>query len=263
MPVYRLSRDGIIAAGLLLAMVIASGWSAAARGAETMRILAAGAAQGAVLELAPGIAAASQARIDTVFDTVGALRDRVLAGEPADLVVLSEAGMAALEKAGRIAGGTAVDLGSISVALAVRKGARVPDMTSPDALRQTLLAAGSIAHADPARGATAGAHFARVLEQLGIAAQVEARVTVLAFGGDVIEGVAQGRFEIGVSQSSEIVAHPGVTLAGPLPGPYGHRTRYLAASPVAAGTGAAPVLALLQTPAARSVFARFGFEAGR
>ena len=102
----------------------------------------------------------------------------------------------------------------------MRKGAPVPDVTSsPEALKRTLLAAKSIAHADPARGATAGAHFARVLQQLAVADALAPRVTVLGFGGDVVEGVAQGRFEIGVSQSSEIMAHAGVTLAGSLPPP--------------------------------------------
>ena len=71
--------------------------------------------------------------------------------------------------------------------------------------------------------------------------QIGARVTVLPFGGDVIEEVARGRFEIGVSQSSEIVAHPGVTLVGRLPAPYVHRTRYLAAKLI--GAGAAPTRA--------------------
>jgi len=224
--------------------------------------LAAGAAQGAVLRLEPAIAATSRSKLDAVFDTVGALRDRVLGGDSADLVILSQAGLAALEKAGKIVG-PAVDLGSISVALAVRKGAPVPDVASPDALKQALLSAGSIAHADPARGATAGAHFAHVLEQLGIAKDVGARVTVLPFGGDVIEEVARGRFEIGVSQSSEIVAHPGVTLVGRLPAPHDRRTRYLAAKLVGAGARADAVLAVLQTTAARSVFAEFGFEADR
>ena len=121
---------------------------------EAVRVFAAGAAQGAVLRLGPAIEAASQTKLDAVFDTVGALRDRVLRGDAADVVIVSEAGLAALEKAGRITG-PAIDVGSISVALAVRKGARVPDVASPDALKQALLSAGSIAHADPARGATA------------------------------------------------------------------------------------------------------------
>jgi molybdate transport system substrate-binding protein len=245
-------------------MFAASGcWSVEGRAAETVRVLAAGAAQGAIVRLEPAIAEASTAKLDAVFDTVGALRDRVLAGDAADVVILSEAGMAALEKAGKIAAGSAVDLGRISVALAVRKGARVPDVGSPDALKLALLSASSIAHADPARGATAGAHFARVLEQLGIAEQVKARVTVLPFGGDVIAEVARGRFEIGVSQSSEIVAHPGVALAGRLPAPYSHSTRYQAAKPAGAGARADAVLSFLQTAPARSAFADIGFEAGK
>ena len=262
MPRRRPIFGWVRSAGFLLTVVVACGWPIQCLAAETVRILAAGAVQGAILRLEPAIAAAGTAKFDAVFDTVGALRDRALGGDAADIVILSEAGLAALEKAGKIAG-PAIDLGSISVALAARKGARVPDVGSPDALRQALLSAGSIAHADPARGATAGAHFAHVLEQLGIAGEVSARVTVLPFGGDVIEEVARGRFEIGVSQSSEIVSHPGVALVGRLPAPYDRRTRYLAAKLVGAGARADAVLAVLQTAAARSVFAEFGFEADR
>jgi len=262
MPANRLPSNGAFATSLLLTLAVSGGWPMEARAAETNRILAAGAVQGAVLRLEPAIAVASTAKFDAVFDTVGALRDRVLGGDAGDIVILSEAGLAALEKAGKIAG-PAIDLGSISVALAARKGARVPDVGSPDALRQALLSAGSIAYADPARGATAGAHFEHVLEQLGIAKDVGARVTVLPFGGDAIEEVARGRFEIGVSQSSEIVAHPGVTMVGRLPAPHDRRTRYLAAKLVGGGARADAVLAVLQTAAARSVFAEFGFEADR
>jgi molybdate transport system substrate-binding protein len=263
MPAFRLPSNRVFAASLVLSLAASCGWPVGARATETVRILAAGAVQGAVLRLEPAIAAAGTAKLDAVFDTVGALRDRVLSGDAPDVIILSEAGMIALERAGKIAGGSAVDLGRISVALAVRKGAQAPDVASPDALKQALLSASSLAHADPARGATAGAHFARVLEQLGIAEQIKARVTVLPFGGDVIAEVARGRFEIGVSQSSEIVAHPGVTLAGRLPAPYGHSTRYVAAKPVGAGPRADSVLAILQTPAARSTFAAFGFETDR
>ena len=259
MPGYRQPSDWVIVAGFFLAAV-GCGLIVEARAAETVRLFSAGAAQGAILRLEPAIAAASSSKLDAAFDTVGALRDRVLRGEAADVVILSEAGILALQKAGRIAGDPAVDLGRISVALAVRRGAQVPDITSPDALKQALLSASSIAHADPARGATAGAHFARVLEQLGIAGAVKARVSVLPFGGDVIADVARGRFEIGVSQSSEIMAHPGVMLAGRLPAPYDHRTRYLAAKPVGATDRGDSVLALLRTPAARAVFAELGFE---
>jgi len=246
---------------LVIAAATALSVAASATRADTVRIYAAGAAQGVVLRLEPEFAQVSGHRLDTVFDTVGALRQRVLAGETPDVVILSGAGMAALEQAGRIDAGSAADLGSIFVALAVRKGAAVPDVaSSPDALKRALLAAASIAHADPARGATAGTHFASVLQRLGLATELGARVTVLPFGGDVIEGVAQGRFEIGVSQSSEIIAHPGVTLAGGLPPPYQHRTRYLAAKVAGAGAGAEAFLQLLRGPHGRAALVALGFE---
>jgi molybdate transport system substrate-binding protein len=229
--------------------------------ADTVRVLAAGAAQGALLKLEPAFKSATGHTIDGVYDTVGALRDRVLAGDKADLVILSEAGIAALRKAGKLDGAPAVSLGSISVALGVRRGAPMPEaITSPEALKRVLLAARSIAHADPARGATAGVHFARVLERLGIAEEIKPRVTVLGFGGDVIKGVAEGRFEIGASQSSEIRTHPGVALLGTLPPPYALTTVYHAANPMGAGAGADALLAFLGGAETTASFAGLGFD---
>jgi molybdate transport system substrate-binding protein len=245
----------------ILACVAAIGVVTTAARAEPVRVLAAGAAQEAIRQLAPAFTASTGHTLDAIFDTVGALRDRVLAGEPAHVIILSEAGMVALQKAGKLHADVRVDLGTIFVALAVRKGASVPDVASPEALARTLLAAKSIAHADPARGATAGAHFAEVMARLGIAEAVRARVTVLGFGGDVVAGVATGRFEIGVSQSSEIIAHPGVTLAGALPAPFAHRTRYVAAKGMGAGGDADALLQLLRSPQGRAVFVSLGFEA--
>jgi hypothetical protein len=86
-------------------------------------------------------------------------------------------------------------------------------------------------------------------------------LTILPFGGEVVEGVAQGRFEIGVSQSSEIVARPGATLAGALPAPLDHRTGYLAAKTVAAGDAADVLLEFLRAPQSRAAFAAMGFAA--
>ncbi|HEU4378527.1 MAG TPA: substrate-binding domain-containing protein [Hyphomicrobiaceae bacterium] len=227
--------------------------------AEDVRVLAAGAVQGAVRQLEAEFSAASGHTLKPQFDTVGALRNRVLAGERGDVVILSEAGISALAAAAKIEPATRIELGGTAVALAVRKGAPMPDLSSADALRRSLLAATSIAYADPARGATAGAHFASVLDRLGIAAELGARVTVLPFGGDVIKAVAEGRFQIGVSQSSEIVANADVVLAGRLPPPFDHRTRYVAAKGVGAGPGADAFLALLQGSSGRAALMAIGF----
>ena len=111
------------------------------------------------------------------FDTVGALRDRVLGGDAADVVILSEAGIwPRWRRPARSPARQSTSAASRSPWQCA--GAREPDVASPDALKQALLSADSIAHADPARGATAGAHFARVLERLGSRSS-QARVTVL------------------------------------------------------------------------------------
>ena len=196
--------------------------------------------------------------LELQFDTVGALRDAVLAGEPADVVILSEAGMAALAKAAKIdeRTGRARQHGGGAGGAQGCGGAR---LSRREALRQSLLERRSIAYADPARGATAGAHFARVLERLGIAGEIAPRVTILPFGGDVIRAVAEGRFAIGVSQSSEIVAHDGVALAGRLPPPYDHQTRLCSGDGAGAGPGARAFLAMLQAAAGRAALAAIGF----
>ena len=131
---------------------------------------------------------------------------------------------------------------------------------STDGLRAALLAAKSIAYADPARGATAGAHFATVLQALGLREQLAARITVLPFGVDVIEAVAAGRFELGISQSSEIVQHAGVRYVGALPAPYGLATRYQAAA-LKGRTNGAALLRYLAGPAGQAASRKSGFAA--
>ena len=223
-----------------------------------MRVLAAGAVQGAVQRLELAVADSGHKLLAT-YDTVGALRERVLAGEAADVVILSEAGMAALADGGqdrcRHSDRSGCDLGCAGGA----QGCRGPRRQLARCLRRTLLAAASIAHADPARGATAGAHFASVLQRLGLAEQLRDRIVVLGFGGDVIAGVAEGRFAIGASQSSEIVAHPGVVLAGRLPEPFAHHTRYRSAKVTGAGPSADAFLGLLTGPQGRAALQAIGF----
>lgn len=184
---------------------------------------------------------------------------RVLAaGAAADVVVLSEAALEQLRAAGRLTG-AALPIGRVSVSLAVPAGRPLPDISDAAHLRQTLLDAPSIAYADPARGATAGTHFARTLDTLGIGEAVAAKTTVLPFGVDVIEAVAQGRYALGVSQSSEITNHPGVRLVGALPPPHAQGTGYAAALASEGAAGRA-LLAYLDSPEGRAAWAASGFS---
>ena len=248
---------------LLALLTLAMACLAPRAHADEVRVLAAGAAKHALETVAPAFERASGHVLRASFDTVGAQRDRVLQAAPgaaADLVVLSDAALQQLREAGRLAATPPLPVGRVSVSLAVPAGRPVPDISDAAHLREALLAAPSIAYADPARGAPAGTHFARTLDALGLRETLAARTTVLPFGVDVIEAVAQGRFALGVSQSSEITNHPGVRLVGPLPAPHAQGTGYAAALASESVAGRA-LMEYLRTPAAVQVFRESGFGA--
>lgn len=194
--------------------------------AGDITVFAAGAAKELVARIDVPFTLATGHRIKATFDTVGAQRERVEKGERPDAVILSSAAITQLTKLGLLDTATIRDVGDVQVGLAVSANSMAPDISTPEALRKALLGAKSIAYADPARGATAGAHFAKVLGAIGITEQVSGKVTVLPFGVEVIEAVAAGKFEIGISQSSEIVQHKGVRYIGALPAPHQLATRY-------------------------------------
>ena len=245
----------------LITLVIAV--SAPLASADEVRVFAAGAAQHAVETLAPVFQQATGHTLRADYDTVGALRDRVLqapVGEVADLVILSDTALATLKAADRLSATSSQSIGRVVVALAVKQGAAIPALSNANDLRQALLAAPSIAYGDPARGATAGTHFASTISTLGMRDALSGKITVLPFGVDVVVGVAEGRFTLGVSQSSEIMQHQGVSYAGPLPAPYGLSTGYGAA--LASGSQAAKqLLEFLSGPQAAIEFRNSGFVA--
>ena len=227
-----------------------SGGTSSGPGGAELQVFVSGATKSAFERLIADYERASGDRLVPTYDTVGALRDRVTSGARPDLVLLSSAAIDALQKAGLTAPPGRRVLGVVSAGLAVRKGAPLPDISNVDALRRTLLAAKSISYADPARGATSGAHFAKTVDALGLRETLAPRITVLPFGVDVINDVAAGRFELGASQSSEIVPHSGVQYVGALPAPYALETIYEAAVIGESPRGAA-LLRYLGEPAAR------------
>ncbi len=245
-----------------LLLVVAFAASCAATAAE-VSVLAAGAAKALLHSIEADFTDVSGDRLQAHFDTVGAQRERVERGERPDVVILSQAAIAQLAKLDLIDRDSIRDIGDVQVGLAVAASApatALPAISSAEGLRATLLAAKSIAYADPARGATAGAHFATVLQALGLREQLAARITVLPFGVDVIEAVAAGRFELGISQSSEIVQHAGVRYVGALPAPYRLATRYQAAA-LKGRTNGAALLRYLAGSAGQAASRKSGFAA--
>lgn len=248
---------------VLAAITLLIGVATSASADETV-VLAAGAAKEFIARIDAPFTQATGHRLKATFDTVGAQRERVEKGERPDVVILSSAAIAKLNKLGVIDAASIRDIGDVQVGLAMMATGKAqdqsaPDISTPEALRTTLLGAKSIAYADPARGATAGAHFAKVLVELGISEVIGKRTNVLPFGVEVIEAVAAGEYELGVSQSSEIVQHKGVRYIGALPPPYRLGTRYQVAA--LKDRAAASLMEFLQTSVAKDAMRTSGFAA--
>jgi molybdate transport system substrate-binding protein len=225
--------------------------------AKPLRVLAAGAVKAVVLELKAGFEAAAGRPLDAAFDTVGALRDRVLSGEPADVTILSAQALDAVAAQGRSRGGR-VDLGQTGVALGGRRGTRLPSIDTPEAFRDVLLGAESVGYADPERGATAGRHFRSVLDRMGLAAELQGRLRMFPFGVEAVAALARGEVEVAVSQATEILTQSDVVFLGPFPEPYGLATAYGAVA-LSADEGARAFLARLAGPETAPILARAGF----
>jgi len=195
-----------------------------------LRVLAAGAAKAVVSTLAPLHQARFRQMLDVKFDTVGALRDRALQGEPADILILSDAALRVVDEALPGALRVTRDLGRTGIGLAGTAGREPADIATPESFRDLLLGAHSIGYADPARGATAGTQFAHALEQLGLKDRLRDRLRVFAFGVDAVSAVSRGEVEVAISQATEIVPRPEVSFLGLFPEPYQLWTRYQAAT---------------------------------
>jgi molybdate transport system substrate-binding protein len=111
----------------------------------------------------------------------------MLDGETADVIILSRPVMDELNKQQKFASGSVTNVAGTPVALAIRAGTPKPDISTVDTLKSTLLAAKSIAYADPAKGGAAGVYFAGVVDELGIADQLNIPPEVLATADEVIE----------------------------------------------------------------------------
>lgn len=221
-----------------------------------LQFLSGGAANGIVSRVAKA------AGIETAgsFGPVGAMRDKFLAGEACDLVILTHAQIAELTALGRVDLAAVADLGTVQTSVAVRSDAPPIDVSTPDGLRAALLAADAIHFPDPQK-ATAGIHFAKVLEALGIADDVASRLHTHPGGLPAMAKVAAspGR-PIGVTQATEIVVTEGVRLVASLPSPHGLATVYTAAVSASAphATEARAFLARLAESGA--LRAEMGFE---
>jgi molybdate transport system substrate-binding protein len=231
-------------------------------GAAEIHGLSTIAVQSAMEELVPHFEKASGHKVHVAFGLGVAMAKRVQDGEAADFVLGPRSAIDGLIKAGKLAPGSEATLARSSVAVAVRKGAPKPDISTPEALKRTLLSARAISYSKPAYGGASGVHFAKVLERLGIADEMKSKTRFPPEGGFTARLLASGEVDLAIQQTGELISVPGVELVGPLPGELQSITSFAIAIPTAARQpdAAKALIKYLQSPEAAAVMKARGLD---
>jgi molybdate transport system substrate-binding protein len=192
-------------------------------------------------------------------DTVNAIPNRLRRGEAIDVVIMVGSSLDKLASEGKVVPGSAVLLARSSIGMAVKAGAPKPDISNVASLKQTLLAAKSIAYSDSA----SGVYLEKVLfPRLGIAEAIKGKSRMIP-AEPVARVVARGDAEIGFQQISELLPVAGVSVVGPLPAEAQHVTLFSAG--VVAGSSepdaARSLITFLSSPEAARVIRETGLEA--
>jgi molybdate transport system substrate-binding protein len=180
---------------------------------ESVRMLSTLGLMGAMRSLSLAFEARSGIRVEADFAPTLALLKRLRDGEAADLVILTREGLDEMLGEGRVVADGAADLARSYVGIAVRAGQANPDIASEAALRKTLLAARSVAYS---RLGASGVYFAQLIVRMGIAAEVNAKATIVE-QGFTAERLVSGEADLAVQQISELKQVGGIEVVGPIP----------------------------------------------
>lgn len=245
-------RASVLAAALMA--------SAPASAAE-LNVIAAGAVRGILGGMIDDYSKQHRLKFNLTVGPTGQLRDALASGKPADLIIVSAPLMSEMEKTGRIAAGSRVDLGRVGLGVVVRAGTPSPDISTPDAVKAALLKAATIAYTDPKLGGTSVGHLMKFAESIGIKDEVTRKGVISTGGNDAAAKVADGKAEIAVVPITDIHAKE-AKLVGPLPEAIQLWTVYAAAIPVSSADPAAAraFIAAMTGPAMRDRWIKAGWQ---
>jgi len=220
-----------------------------------VKVMLSAAFKEAYLELVPQFERGSGHKVENLWVPSVQMMSRLKGGETVDLVILSAASLDELRKAGLISERT--DLARSGIGVAVKSGARKPDLSSGEAVKRAVLAARGIAYST----GPSGIYLMGLFRRMGITESIQSRVKQVQ--GEPAGGVvARGEAEIAFQQVSELLPVPGIDFVGPLPADIQQVTVFAAGLHVAAKQpdAARALVKFLTAPAAAPVIRKKGME---
>jgi molybdate transport system substrate-binding protein len=231
--------------------------------ADEVSLIAPGGIRAPIQKMIPDFERRTGHKVNATFGSGNGTKQQVMKGELFDVPIVQPP-LGEVTGTGHVVNASETPLATVAVAVAVRKGAPKPDISTAEAVKKMLLAAKTVSYPDGARGAAAGVSFDATLKQLGIAEEMKPRIVRAQGGAGAMELVAKGEVEIGLTFLSEI-HDPGVEVVGILPRAISEPTGLVgyihskAKSPVAAKA----LLSYLSSPEAAKVYLEMGMQPGR
>lgn len=239
-----------LVAGLMMSMPVA---------ATEIRVFSGGAPKEVFAELVPAFEQQTGNKVTLVYAVITALREKIAAGEKADVLVLPVPVLDGYVKDGKARADARATFANLSTSVIVKAGAPKPDVSTKEKFRAALLAARSVVYSTPGK-TPSGTHMGKVVEQLGLT-EAMAKKTVYkpALEGGV-QLVASGEAEIGIYPTSEVAAVKGIAIVGPLPAGVEFTTVYGAAATTGSPEAAAAFVKFMAAAEHRAVWKHAGFD---
>ena len=185
--------------------------------AADIRVLSVGAVQNAVRNLAADFARESGHQVLFTIGSPAVVTQKIKDGEVFDAVIVSEPAMDALDRDGIVNPESRVRLANTGMGVAVRAGAPVPDLSTPEAFKQSLLKAKSIVYGDPTLPNQSGEKAEKILAKAELLDALKGKLRIVPGQAVSQELIAKGEVEMGLYNVSEIPEGKGLMLAGPVP----------------------------------------------
>jgi molybdate transport system substrate-binding protein len=232
--------------------------------ATEIRVMSGGAPKEVFAQLTPKFEQQTGNKVVFVYDVLTALREKIAAGEKADVLVMPVPMLDGYVKDGKLRANSESTFGTVGISVVVKEGASQPDISTNEKFREAMLSARSIVHATPGK-TPSGTHMGKVMEQLGIVDAVAKKVVHRPALEGGVQLVAEGKADIGIYPASEIANVKGVAVVGPLPAGIDLNIVYggAAMADSAAGEAAAAFVKFMAAAENRTVWKHAGFDPPR